>query len=460
MKRKLFLYVIFAILITACEDETGTLYEGLTQTTIKTSTLTRSAAADSIYDESLVIESMPDKMLRLQERINQISSKRNSILKSNYDSQDQWFSSNIYAIRELPITIKVRGVASGSNSNYSYLSCSGPGKEVTLSSSSDSDNNKFFLKVLPAYTGIPYLIYSEAAKTPLSIGHYNNTPSVKILMTQANNDKLSDFAAWDLIASQQNKGYFSIQNIRYIGQFDESNPMSIFYYNVEAIAGNKLGFAQPIINKPQQEFEILTCDKFSLSTIEYDLSTVTINTSKESHYGTGQNLSTQEGLVNVNFIFDADETSNYNTSNNSLKVNLNNSNVELPWVSGGSIMQPGSDSDRPKIIAPFSYPGYYHYHRRIQYTMKRNCPGRHNIQILAHFIKYNVSIKFTAKAYFTKINDDKTKDERMFVISGTWYGTLYEDPTIVEPTKDDPIYTKIGEEALIFLLLCRKIYLQ
>lgn len=144
MKRKLFLYVIFAILITACEDETGTLYEGLTQTTIKTSTLTRSAAADSIYDESLVIESMPDKMLRLQERINQISSKRNSILKSNYDSQDQWFSSNIYAIRELPITIKVRGVASGSNSNYSYLSCSGPGKEVTLSSSSDSDNNKFF----------------------------------------------------------------------------------------------------------------------------------------------------------------------------------------------------------------------------------------------------------------------------------------------------------------------------
>lgn len=437
MKGNLFMFIIMAVLMTACNDDAEALYE-MAQIPQEHSALSRSISIDSISDGTLVVDSLSEEMLQLRESLLKLSTKRNTISTSNYDDYDQWFSSNIYAIRELPVTIQVRGVADGCNKNYSYLNCTGAGQEVKLSSSSTSDYSKFYIKVLPATTGIPYLIYSNKANTPLTIGHYNKTPNVKILMSQENNDKLSDFAGWDLIASNQNKGYFAIQNNMYMGQYDESNPWSIFYYHLEAISGNKLGFAQPT-TKAQQEFEIIPCDNFTLSSIEYDLSTKTIRSYTEAHYGTGQNLTSQEGLVNVNFNFDADETSNFNTWNNSLKVNLNDAKVKLPWVNGGGIMLPGSDTNRPATTAPFTYPGYYHYHKNIQYTLKRNCPGRHNIEIKAYFVKYDVSIKFTAKAYF----QTKDGDERKFTITGTWYGTLFDDPSIVKPNTDDPEYTKI-----------------
>lgn len=420
----------------ACNDEAEILYEDLAQTAQEHSALSRSIS----IDDALVVDSVSEEMLRLKESLLKLSTKRNAIPTSNYNDYDQWFSSNIYAIRELPVTIQVRGVAEGCNKDYSYLNCSGAGQEVTLSSSSTSDNSKFYIKVLPATTGIPYLIYSNKAKTPITIGHYNKTPNVKILMSQENDNKLSDFAGWDLIASPQNKGYFAIKNNMYIGQYDESNPWSIFYHNLEAISCNKLGFAQPQSNKAQQEFEIIPCDTFLLSSIQYDLGTKTITPYTESYYGTGQNLSSQEGLVNVNFSFDADEISNFNTRNNSLKVKLKNTNVEIPLVSGGGILQPGSETDRTWMKAPFTYSGDYHSHRKIQFTLKRNCPGRHNIQVRAHFVKYRVSLKFTAKAYF-KTNDE---DERMFTITGTWTGTLFDDPSVVKPNTDNPEYTKIG----------------
>lgn len=438
MKGNLFMFIIMAVLMTACNDDAEALYE-MAQTPQEHSVLSRSISIDSISDGTLVVDSLSEEILQLRESLLKLSTKRNAISPSTYDDYDQWFSSNMYAIRDLPVTIQVRGVANGCNQKYSYLNCSGAGQEVTLSSSSTSASSKFFIKVLPASTGIPYLIYTNIATTPLTIGHYNNAPNVKILMSQENDNKLSDFAGWDLIASSQNKGYFAIKNNMYIGQYDESNPWSIFYYNLEAISCNKLGFAQPQSNKAQQEFEIIPCDTFLLSSIQYDLGTKTITPYTESYYGTGQNLSSQEGLVNVNFNFDADETSNFNTRNNSLKVKLKNTNVEIPFVSGGGIMQPGSDTDRTWMTAPFTYSGDYHSHRKIQFTLKRNCPGRHNIEVRAHFVKYKVSLKFTAKAYFKP----KDGDERLFTITGTWSGILFDDPSIVKPDTDDPEYTKI-----------------
>lgn len=438
MKIKLFLLTVLTVLMAACNDDAEVLYGDMKQIQDDIA-LTRSIDGGSQSDGILSVDSVTDKIRNLKEILNRINTRNKAVSLEGNDDYDQWFYSNFYAIRELPITIQARSVASGSGKSNIYLSCYGKGQEVILESDTSSENGKFFLKVLPPSAGIPYIIYSLKSKTPLTVGHYNSTPNTKILMSQPNDNNLSDYGGWDLIPVTNSNGYFSIKNTSYLGQYDESKPLSIFNYHLEAISGNKLGFAPPENNKLQQQFKIIPCNEFSFSSIEYDLSTATLKKSTETHYGTGQNLSTENALVNVNFKFDADETSRFDRRN-SISVRLNQDTVELPLISGGAIMLPGSDMNQTPKTAPLSYDNTYHFHRKIEYTLKRNCPARKNIKIKAYFVKYDVSIKFTAKAYL-KMSDG---DERKFTLSGTWTGTLYENPNIIEPTKEDPTYTNIG----------------
>lgn len=91
---------------------------------------------------------------------------------------DDTYWQNMFAIRELPATIKVRTIASkGSTPGYLYLYCTGKSKEVVLSNTNHPVYSRFYIKALPLSTGIPYLIYSQAAQTPLSVGYYNNKPN-------------------------------------------------------------------------------------------------------------------------------------------------------------------------------------------------------------------------------------------------------------------------------------------
>ena len=46
----------------------------------------------------------------------------------------------------------------------------------------DNDKNQqFYIKVMPATTGIPYMIYSMQSNTPISIGHYTTDPDTPVL---------------------------------------------------------------------------------------------------------------------------------------------------------------------------------------------------------------------------------------------------------------------------------------
>ena len=449
MKSKLFAAFLIALIVGACQDEAEILYGEVSNTTQEDMALTRSLLSDSTMNDILVPDTLSDDMRRLKETLNNISSDfaASTMAMGGSGDYDPWFNSNIYAIRELPVTISVNKVASG-DSKYSYLYCSGKNQEVTLSSLddksslADKNENKFYLKVLPASTGIPYLIYSSKAKTPLTIGHYNKKPNVKILMAQDNDDKLSDYASWDLISSSRYKGYFSIQNTLCMGQTNPSDPWSIFNYNLAATAEKKLGFEQPNATSLQQLFEIVPTDTFTLSSIEYDLNTKTITKSTENHYGTGQNLSSQEALVNVNFSFDATESSHFTFPNNTLHVNMYDKQVDVPLIIGEGILLPGSDSYQTPMKAPFPYSNRYSTLRRILYTKKLNCPGRHNIKVLASFVKYDISINFTAKAYYKNMVNN-VEDMRIVTIAGIWRGTLFEDPTEIEPVRKETTFTRI-----------------
>ena len=81
----------------------------------------------------------------------------------------------MFAIRELPVTIEV--MEAGKNKSQRYLWCNRAGSEVKLTDNKNAFDisQQFYLKILPASSGIPYLLYSESSKTPLTVGHYRKT---------------------------------------------------------------------------------------------------------------------------------------------------------------------------------------------------------------------------------------------------------------------------------------------
>ena len=81
------------------------------------------------------------------------------------------------------------------NKSQRYLWCNRAGSEVKLTDNKNAFDisQQFYLKILPASSGIPYLLYSESSKTPLTVGHYRKTPNVNILMSNSKDDISNPF---------------------------------------------------------------------------------------------------------------------------------------------------------------------------------------------------------------------------------------------------------------------------
>lgn len=183
MKFRFFLLMLLPICMVGCNDEMDSLVKGPSEVAESITQMTRSISPDSIYDGELVEFEPTQDMIRLKELYAEMHSTQRRAPLNPSSTYDETLWGNMYAIRELPATIKVRSKAStGSTANYVSLYCEGKSKEVTLNAGNAGDKNRFLIKVLPASAGVPYLIYSVAAGTPLSVGYYTNKPDEKILM--------------------------------------------------------------------------------------------------------------------------------------------------------------------------------------------------------------------------------------------------------------------------------------
>ncbi|WP_418893942.1 hypothetical protein [Limibacterium fermenti] len=174
---------------------------------------------------------------------------------------DPYFSSNMYAIDGLPFTLKARD-------GNKYLSASGKWQEVTWSTTANSTDQKFYVKVLPATSGIPYLIYSYKSKTSVSVGQYTANPNEKILLTGKDDSGDLYNASWDFIPSTSYPGYYAIESQSYIGQGSSGSWGDIFYHVVEVKDKNKVRYGQ-YTNKAQQEFAIKPDATFTLKNVEF-----------------------------------------------------------------------------------------------------------------------------------------------------------------------------------------------
>lgn len=166
--------MLTVMLLSGCTDEMENVvsHDDLMETQVAR---TRAISEEMILEgtpKELVISEDMKKMKKLYNRTHS-QSKIALARFEDYNSYDDTFWSNMFAIREMPATIKVRSIATnGSTSGYVNLYCKGKGAEVSLNNSNDARNNRFYIKVLPASTGIPYLIYSTSSGTPLTVGYY------------------------------------------------------------------------------------------------------------------------------------------------------------------------------------------------------------------------------------------------------------------------------------------------
>lgn len=443
------LYIVMLLLtFISCESSQDDVLNSVMSNVEQQDVVTRTLSEDSISNVLIPLIATSEQ-LEMQNRQNHSKRMNAPVPLTPYTEYDEdYFLSNIYAIRELPVSITVQNVAEGADGNKKYWYCQDVGQEVTLGNPYPSRRTTrrsnafdFYIKTMPPSSGIEYLIYSYRTNTPLTIGHYDNAPDVKILMSQKDNSSLSDFVGWDLIPSTRYKGYFGIQNSLYFGQSNPDNMHTVFNYAVEALQNDKLGFAKPEEDKAQQNFLITPYANFKLTSLEYDLDNVYISSQLEFHDGTGENLSLQEKAVDVQFNFKVLENSYYNMNNNTLKINVADTIIPCPRVTGKAIMLPNAENAHLHTFVPFESPNIVTKGKNISYKMLLNCPAKTNIRVRAYFVKYNVSTKFKAKAQFK----DRNNDIREVIITGTWTALLYENPSIIKPKYDDPVYTSFED---------------
>lgn len=91
------------------------------------------------------------------EEIRRLKSKLRT--RASYDGNDyQLLQQELRQLDEIPIYLQVQGNSDGRR----FLSATGKGKELTVETFKENSlNQQFYIKILPAVSGIPYLIYSK-----------------------------------------------------------------------------------------------------------------------------------------------------------------------------------------------------------------------------------------------------------------------------------------------------------
>ena len=321
------LFLLLVIGVSSCSEEQEELNRNDNKARIEN--VTGSNEQDS---DSIVVMQETDEMRALQKEAKAslpVKTRANFNYGENYD---QYFSSNIYAIREMPLTIAARGV--GKDASRKFFYCNGSRQEVKLTNVSRPSDiaQQFYLKILPATTGIPYLIYSQKANTPLTVGHYRKHSDISILMSSSENSIQNSMAGWDLITSEI-PGYFAIQNEMYLGQTDTKDFWSVFNYALEVNDNDEIRFAK-YSKKPQQEFLIMPVASFVLEDISFDLDNAKVTDANPIEVQfTTVNRSGKQEVFSDSVEKTVDDTYKFYQNRSNVKFNLTDrKNIQLPTV--------------------------------------------------------------------------------------------------------------------------------
>lgn len=348
--------------------------------------------------------------------------KRNT--RANYDSN---LSDNLYAIREMPISIRPRAYSN------QYLTTNGVSQPVTIYSRiSGSNRQKFYIKVLPSVSGIPYLIYgSSAMNQPLAVGQRSDNPNDKILFTSPSNTGSLFGASWDIYRATQSPGYLVIESQSLIGQGDSGNWMDVFNYVWEAKgnSGIAVGYGK-YQQKRTQEFIITPRDTFTLREIKY-INQYSAQATFKGNYDITSSYTNEaysDDLTFMTFESTVRERSQYIEEKgvNFLLHGLEQK-FKRPSVINGEVNLLPSQNIDPAVI----YNPSYTVVNPLSISLPITVPARTKYEVTYHFKIYDVEVEYEAKIDYT--NPKNKEDYRETNLTGVWKGTLYVDEKI-EPS--------------------------
>lgn len=359
----------------------------------------------------------------------------------SYYPTDEYYSSNMWAIRELPFALKVRGSAVSSKP---YFATQGTRKELILSSGNYS---KFYLKILPASSGIPYLIYSQLYNKPLVCGQYNNDPNNKLVFVWDTENVSS--GSWDLIPSAY-KGYFAIENETYLGTEDPNNPWSVFNFAIEAKTSGQIGYAK--YNKqPLQEFLLEFEDKFNVKDILFDpksavvtlLDPVVVYSNGKTGPVAGPSNITIDAKKKVT------DTSSY-SEKGALMIPMSNPNQMFlrPGILADNFVAPdnyssGEQPDTTLFVPRAPYVSQtYNIPKELYFKIPVEVEEPSFIQVTSYLKRYSVKADYIITMTYRKsgeLNDREVK------FKGTWTGIIH---TTSKAKPDNIVKTPLEEYML------------
>lgn len=416
----------------SCENEMGSDIQ-LSLEELDSSLNTRAVETDSLKERCIKPFEMTNELKELRDRMKGIKNAKSRVASSNYN---QYFSENMWAIRELPFMIE---------NDKGWLSTEGKGNKVSFKryrnsvrpavsrpspprpsgprpSGRPNTSSKFYLSIPPSITGIPYLIYAHQTNTPLGVGHYTDNPNQKIVFVTNSNSTNVPFVAWDIIPASNHPGYYVFQNEDYIGQGSSGSMWDIFNYVIEA-NGDDASFGR-YSQKQEQEFRIVPDASFTLKNLEFinpysatvvqrDNIVIQIATTNSSPQSRRENLEFEK-MVEEDSYFEEEKGIAFKVPDSDLRF-------ARPTVTLGEIdlipntQIPADTKYEPNIRKVFE--------KKLHQTVPVLVKPRTKLVMTYYYKVYDVSIDYVATIVY---NDREAK------LPGRWSGRIYVDE-IFEP---------------------------
>ncbi len=361
-KYNLFLFILMATIFVACssDDEYSNLDE-------KAEIQTRSSV--DLEDIIIPIEGDRDTL------------KRPIQARTSYDIKQE-----IDQLENIPFYLQVQG----NSTTKQFLSASSAGTEVTVAEYAGNSNQQFYIKILPATSGIPYLIYSKKTDTPIRLGVYSNNPNVKVLYADYNNSSGLFGASWDFRKGTYTPNSFVIEN-QDSPQQGSSGSWWDIYYPAITVNDAKVSFSK-YNNSPRQEFAFVPAETFKIEDIRYNIdASAVLEKMPDIVFLDGY---TNRGPVGQNHKFTISEsykeTSTFNRKT-SYNVSLSTEfKAKVPFIASG------------KITTSTSFGQEYTYGKSEEKSMTINreypidIPANHRAELSLTLFKYNMDVEYVA----------------------------------------------------------------
>lgn len=401
MKKNIYLLSLaFITLLASCSSDN--MFDSLEMSN-KEDLLVSRAKIDSSLDSNSIIPLQGDST-----QMRKVKTQTRALDPSSMLSEE------LSQLNQMPIYLQVRGNTSSRN----FLDVSGEGKEVTVENfNSNNLQQQFYIKILPATTGIPYLIYSKKTNTPLSIGSYASNPNAKVVYAKPASNTSTFGCSWDILRGNYSTESFVIENQDYPRQ-GSSGQWYDLYYSVITANDAKISL-EKYSNLPKQEFSIIPVEDFLVESVTFDTNASTLSNAPTVVFS---DKFTNIGPIDQNHTFSITdsykETSSY-TKKTSYNINVTiKAKVEVPFVVDSEISTSVSEGQ------DFTYGESEEHSFSINRSYPITVPANYIAQMTLTLSKYTMDVEYCAVCV------GKTSGKRIN-IRGMWRGVDVQESNAV-----------------------------